>query len=84
MERQTGNDQQSSTGFAHSRYSGIEDWHFLSSQGGTEWSRPLGMEGRGREGTGRWKVASVTDSLLTPSLAQTSHFLSLDFEIHTL
>lgn len=45
----------------------FEDWHFLSSQGGTEWSRPLGMEGRGHEGTGRWKVASVTDSLLTPS-----------------
>ena len=79
MKRQTGNDQQTSPGLAHSRYSAISRLQFLFSQRGTECSRLPGTKRGGHVDTGRWEVASVTDSLLTST--KFGHFISWPFEI---
>lgn len=61
----------------------FEDGSFCSLKEEQNGADRLGRRGQGHVETGRWKVASVTDRLLTPSKSR--HFLSFrHFEIHIL
>lgn len=57
----------------------FEDGSFCSLKEEQNGADRLGRRGQGHVETGRWKVASVTDSLLTPSKFR--NFISCPLEI---